>query len=281
MHSKLSTKTILKKWKGWVFIAFLAIPLLNCAAVNEATTYTATLVSGGTHIVGKSTFDIKIIDDTTGRGAENLDVAITPTMTMDSGMVHTTPVYSVSESGNGIYQVVAYYLMPSMGGTWQIHVDVDGSNIAKLDTTVSGMMSDKITLRGVTDKFLQMSMTTNRFYFIFKNNVDVGANSVILFVAARNSLTEHPSIYYGQTLTDENGATWSVNSAGNATTVSVNTLSDGTGTWQILTHLGGGYYSGTGLTLPPTPLAVKLQVNLEVKTLDGTAGGQVYGTLAY
>ncbi|MES0490556.1 MAG: FixH family protein [Leptospirales bacterium] len=262
-----------------VGVALLLLPLLNCAALESS--YTATLVSGGTHIVGKSNFDIKIIDETTGEGAENLTVTVTPTMTMDSGMVHTTPVYSVTDSGSGVYSVEAYYLMPSMAGSWQIHVDVDGSNIAKLDTTVSGAGTDKATLKGVTDKFLQMGMVTNRFYFIFENNIDAAGNSALLFVATRNSLTEHPSLYYGLSLTDENSADWTVNSASNATTVKINTQSDGLGAWQSLTHLGGGYYQGTGLTIPPAPIAVEVQVNTEIKTLDGTGGGQAFGFLPY
>lgn len=263
------------KLKIKVLLAALASTLLiNCADLigepdpNSDTNEDLSIMTGAIHKVGPSAFNIKAEVD--GQPIDNLNLSVTPKMTMDGGMVHTTPLDSITNNNDGTYTVSLYYLMPSMGGSWVIEASAAGANSASIPVTVTGSMMDKVTLNGVADLYDKMGTPTMRPYFVFQNYVtgDTGNKTVSLFLAARDTLMSHPAIDTGLTLTDSSQAAWDV------ADVKLE-LYDNAKQWQPLTNEGGGHFSITGIDVGMT-LHIRLQVsadgvNFEQKTSNGSA----------
>ncbi|MDH5735473.1 MAG: FixH family protein, partial [Gammaproteobacteria bacterium] len=89
--------------------------------LDTTDSYTVEYIPGATDATqGKTTFQIKVTNKTTGAAVTGAAVTINPMMAMLSGMNHSTPVEAVTDDNNdGTYDAVAYYLMPTsdMTGT--------------------------------------------------------------------------------------------------------------------------------------------------------------------
>ncbi len=256
---------------------FLAAAMLNCNILEEAideasqkqtnTGLTFTLGAGGVHIVGPSVFTVVAAES--GAPVPGLNLSVTPKMHMDSGMVHSTPVDSVTDNNDGTYTVTAYYLMPSMGGYWEIEISANNSSAA-IPVTVTGSMMDRAILKGVSDLFLNMGLSSVRNYYIFVDSVAgaAGSRDVSLFVATRENVMFHPAVYNGQTLNDEAGTPWTINGLALE-------IYDASDAWVPLADNGNGHYSAAGVNIGMT-LHIRLKVSAdglayEQKTTDGAA----------
>lgn len=252
-------------------ILFLLPFLANCfAAANntpdEPGLYTITLQSGGTHIVGESTFTLSVVNNEGGANT-GLNFAVEAEMDMGS-MVHTTPIESITDNSDGTYTVKLYYLMPSTD-SWVIKAYVDGTLYATLPVAVTGDMMDKATLYGISDQFKQMMLTTNRPYFIFKKTYTAGTGSgaMSVFLATRKTLMSHPPVVTGLGLVDETDTTWNIG----AVSLEVYDTVNNNGTWQAMTSDGNGTYSITGANLTGMVQHFRLKITkggvVEQKTL--------------
>lgn len=236
---------------------------------------------------GKTTFNLKITNLSTGQAVSGLTVSIMPTMHMLSKN-HASPADSVVDNGDGTYSCTIHYLMAStMNGTsmgyWELAVMIGGmGETAYFYPSVMMSMSGdtvKATLKGQSDKITSMSMTSNRSYYCFNDGVTYGmsGSTFKLFVATMESMMSFPAVYTGVSLNDENGASWSISS------MSVEASTD-TSTWVAATGTGNGYWTVTGLTGLTSGTAgtvyVRVTVNGEQKTTDGNAvsGSNGYAT---
>jgi len=268
-----------------IFTMLIGLAAINCT--QQPVIYEASLVNGGTHIVGKSVFEITITDSTTGEKTPGVNIEVLPWMTM-AAMEHGTPVESVTDLGDGNYRVVAYYLMPTntvTGDTWEIIVKAEGSEIARLPVTVTGSMMDRGLLKGINDKIMMNSMAANRNYFIFTSTTITGS-TVDLYLATRETMSNHPAVFSGQSLLDETSKNWTVGSVQldlctSAFTYDSVTPATSCGGWTTLTDQGDGHFTGnipaasSGGLMPV--FGVRLNVvnatagNNEWKTKDGIA----------
>lgn len=237
---------------------------------------------------GKTTFDLKVTNRSNGQAAPGLSVSLMPVMYM-STKSHATPVDSVVDNGDGTYSCTIHYLMAStMNGTsmgyWELKVMIGGmmDETAYFYPSVMMSMSGdtvKATLKGQNDKITSMSMTSSRSYYCFNEGAiySMSGSTFKLFVATMESMMSFPAAYTGVSLTDENGASWSVSS------MSVEASTDGL-TWVAATETGNGYWTVAGLAGLANGEAgnvyVRVTVNGEQKTTDGNAvsGSNAYAT---
>lgn len=242
----------------------------GCTNVEEVTSYTATVQGNPTHTVGKSVFQVKIADGD-GNGVSGLNPQILPVMDM-GGMVHTTPVDSVTDNGGGLYTAIVYYLMP---GSWDIKIlDSNGAEItAKIPVTVGGTMAQMASISDATDQYDKSGTPTNRPYFIFIEEITgtSGNHTVKIFAAVRQSMMEHPALKNGLTLSPASGPDWTV------TTTAIRLSPDSGTTWLgPFTDNGSGHFSlasVSGLSTGSQSVTFELTVNgatKPTKTLTAT-----------
>lgn len=237
----------------------------GCTNVEEVTSYTATVQGNPTHNVGKSVFQVKIADGD-GNGVSGLNPQILPVMDM-GGMVHATPVDSVTDDGGGLYTAVVYYLMP---GSWEIKI-LDSNSVeiaAKIPVTVGGTMMQMASISDSADQYDKSGTPTNRPYFIFIEEITgtSGNHTVKIFAAVRKSMMEHPALKNGLTLSPASGPDWIVN--GSTTSIDLS-LDSGTTWLGPLTDNGAGHFakgSIAGLAAGSQTLTFKLTVNTTVYT---------------
>lgn len=223
---------------------------------------------------GKTVFNFKITnkaDDTPVTGATPSVYAV---MAMP-GMSHSTPVDSVTEVGGGVYQCTIYYLMASsmngkLAGYWSLDITVNNET-ATFHPDVAMSMGDtsKVNLKDSGDKYASGMMgSAVRYYPVFKDSLTGtdGNYSLALFISTNTSMMDFPALVVGQTLHNESGTAWTVN------TVTVEASLDSGANWTTMTNNGTGHWSVGGLPLATNQQAtvlVRLKVNDVEKTTTG------------
>lgn len=201
-----------------------------------------------------------------------------PMMHMDAGHSHSTPHghdADVSRADQGIYTLPAYYIMASMGGTWDYQVRLTDAGAAEPLTAtfvpnVMAVPGDDVLVSGGSNSSDQwqnmMGMVQPRPYKIWLDEVvdrGDGSHDFGLFVSTQDmAMTgdghgmRFPALAVGGTLHDANGDAVSVSS------VTVRVSSDGGASWQSLADAGHGRYSGavTGLN-GQANIQIELMVN--------------------
>jgi len=246
------------------------------AAVKLAVVqYTSTMQGNPTHSVGKTTFQIKVTDNT-GAGVAGLNPKIIPEMDMGS-MVHTTPVDSVTDNGGGLYTAVVYYLMSSDGGYWYVKT-MNNTAMSEIGTriamTVGGSATARVSVSNSADQYSNMMTATNRPYFVFVDAISgsAGNHTINVFAATRKSMMDHPALANGLTLTPAMGADWTVIGA----TTSIRLSIDGGTSWVgTLTDNGTGHYAIGGVAGLTAGSGKSLTFEI---TVNGTVRGT--GTLS-
>jgi len=243
-------------------------------------------------IAGKSQFQIKLAkrDNTPATG---LALKIKPTMHMDSGMNHSTPVDLVSESTTtpGTYNCTAYYLMASgLGmGFWDLKVDITNGTSTESAMffppvgMAMGTTTGRTTLKGVNDMILSSptgTATEKRTYYLFNDGLTSSMNKYTfkLFLATKESMMSYPAVATGTSLKNEQNTSWVVNP------ITVDASTDKT-TWFPATEgTVAGHWSIanlTGLSSGQTgTIYVRMSVNNEVKSTNGMATSST-GTNGY
>lgn len=227
---------------------------------------------------GKNIFEFSVSDLTTGDPISGLNISVMPMMTMASGMMHDSPVSTVTDNGNGNYQATVYYLMPSSMmngdpmGDWDLRVMIGGMNgeTASFAPDVMMAMGDsvKAVLLGQTDS--DMVMTQNRKYFLFKESLTgmTGNHTFSLFLATRESMMSHVAVYQDAVLNQGTANELTV------TSISVEVSTDGVN-WELATGTGDGYFTVSGLAGLTNDsqgsIYTRLTVNGEQKTMNGSA----------
>ncbi|HRP69464.1 MAG TPA: FixH family protein [Turneriella sp.] len=236
------------------------------------TTYTATLMSGSTQVVGKNVVQIKITGND-GVGVSHLDPTIEAEMDMGT-MKHTTPVASVTDNGGGVYTAEVYYIMATSGSMhWTLKVlDKSGFEIAdRIPVTVNGMMTARVSVSSASDQFNNMGTATNRPYFVFIDTVTgtAGSHTIKIFAATRKSMMMHPALVTGLTLANASSTNW------NVTSIGIELSIDSGATWITTpTNDGGGKFSFTSVAGLSTAASQDLMFKV---TVNGNTIGQ--GTL--
>ncbi len=283
------------------FIGVVSLMLLTSCGSSDDTT-TAVSSPASTYLVeyisgmmaaseGKTEFMIRVMKRSDGSlvtGLTSTGLSLHPTMYMNSGKSHATPVDSIHNNGDGTYSCTVYYLMasemmmmgmPASSGHWELQVKI-GTETATFYPFVAMAMSDNTprgTLKGQSDIISTMTGTEKRAYYLFRDGLATGGTGTWtfdVFIAAKESMTNYPPVSGGTILTSPTG-TWSVDT----TLLSASTdLS----TWMTGTDKGDGHWSIenlSGLTSGVTgTVYVSFTVNGEVKTTDGLASS---GTNTY
>jgi hypothetical protein len=181
-------------------------------AANLKVTYTPPMMN----IHGKNTFTLTITD-TAGNPVPGLiggtDLKVMPMMYMADRM-HATPVGDIVETDpgvSGIYNVTAYYLMPSRMmdgttmGTWDLKVMAGMKTVHFYPNISMAMMNNtaKVALKGVNDEAIMMGLPSPRPYHIFRdgNPVVNGANyDFNLFITPMETMMSFPPLVDQMTL---------------------------------------------------------------------------------
>ncbi len=229
---------------------------------------------------GRSVFSLSVAD-ASGTPVAGLNLSVVPWMFMDAH-THTTPVDAVVDNGDGTYTCTVYYLMASsmangmMMGYWELRVGI-GDDTAYFYPTVAMAMGDtkKVTLKDADDKIAGMmgDPPTVRNYYIFNEGLtgSTGSHTLKLFIATRQSMTNHPAVFVGAEFADENGAAWTVD------TMTVEVSTNGGLTWLPLSDEGAGHWSVSGLTDLTSGddalFEVRMSINGAAKTTDGMDSG--------
>ncbi len=255
------------------------------------------LDDGAAPTEGKSSFRLKI-SDADGNASPGLAVSLMPMMYM-SGMAHSTPVADVVDNGDGTYEATVYYLMASSMmngmsmGYWKLDIMVGGEKATFYPNVMMAMGdSVKATLKGgQTDMIAAMDMSGGmdmghdmggmavseepRSYYIFKDALMAmsGSYTLKLFIAAKESMMSYSPVYVGASLAS-GGALAGLE----VLSMNVEVSTDGGNTWTPATAEGTtGIWTATGLTGladgEQAEIQVRLTVNGERKTSDGTASG--------
>lgn len=229
---------------------------------------------------GKTAFQLSIAKASDNSPVSGLTPTLAFVMHMENGMNHATPADTVSESTMpGLYNCTAYYLMASGAdmGTWDMEVTAGGEKSMFHPEVGMAMGNTALAqLKGVNDKILNSGTVGNRSYLLFNDgfmSAGMGKYTLKLFLATKESMMNMPAIGMGSTLKDEQGTSWDIN------TIMVEASTDQT-TWIAATEGTTGHWSVEGLTGLTTGQAgiiyVRVTVNGEVKTSDGTATGIAY-----
>ncbi len=227
---------------------------------------------------GRSTFQLHITHRNTGADVTGLTPVLVPMMHMAT-MTHSTPLpaIAVTEDANGLYTVDIYYLMASqmMDGTsmgyWDLQFTVGGEEAHFYPAVVMSMGDTVRTrLKGQTDVIKDMEGNdVGRDYFIFKEGLTgTGPYTFTLFIAARESMMSFPALVNNTQLMSGMGGT-----PLDITSIDVDVLING-GSVTVNSNGDGSWNADLTLTDDvANQVEVKLSVNGERKTSDGTSGG--------
>ncbi len=236
--------------------------------------------------VGKNTFFLRISKRSDGSAASGEAIALMPVMNMVGGMKHATPVGDCSEMATaGDYRCSIYYVMASemngvTMGDWALTILIGGNQGESVTFHPSVMMAmgdtAMVKLKGVSDQIPGMPglPAEQRTYYLFNDGIPA-SDSFSLFIAARESMMSFPALQVLQTLNAATAYELTVD------TVMVELSTDGGTSWDALSDNGSGHWSITGLSLTagqPNDLRVRLTVNGETKTTDGSVMGATYQT---
>ncbi len=236
---------------------------------------------------GMTTFNIVITDLSDGSPATGLAVSLMPMMHMAT-MGHSSPVGAVVEDSAhpGTYKCAVYYLMADeMSGTstgyWDLKVLIGGmmgetaTFFPRVGMTM-GTTTVRATLKGQSDTIAGMMGPEKRSYYIFYKGVTT--TSFSFFIAAKESMMSFPAVSKGTVLHDASGAAWTVDP------IAVSVSTDGT-TWVKATDREKGNWTVSGLSGLSSgqtgTIFVKVIVNGEKKTIDGTSTGGANGYAAF
>jgi hypothetical protein len=203
-------------------------------------------------------------------------------------MGHSSPVGKVVENSAhpGTYKCAVYYLMASeMDGTsmgyWDLRVLIGGmmGETATFFPRV-GMPMDTTTVRallkGQSDTIAGMMGPEKRSYYIFYKKATT--TSFSFFLAAKESMMSFPAVSKGTVLHNAAGTAWKVNP------IAVSVSTNGT-TWVKATDRGKGNWTVSGLSDLSSGITstifVKVIINGEKKTIDGTSAGGTNGYAAF
>jgi hypothetical protein len=248
-------------------------------AANLKVTYTPPMMN----VHGKNVFTLTITD-TSGTPVTGLTAAelkVMPMMYM-ADRTHATPMGGITELGNGVYEVTAYYLMPSRMmdgttmGTWDLKVMANMKTVHFYPNINMAMMTNtvRVQLKGVNDTIINMDgLEVPRPYNLFRDNlVQQGSGTDYdfdIFIAPMENMMSFPALIDGMTLTsgmdgtpydvtgitaeasDDDGASWTAGTPG---------VTDGV--WS---------FSTLQLSSGTNTIKVRLTVSSEVKTTDGLA----------
>lgn len=248
-------------------------------------------------VQGKTMFKIRLTNRVGGAAATGKAVTLRPYMYM-STKSHSTPMESVVESSTpGEYDCTVYYVMSTAMagvsmGIWELKVTVDGESV-KFFPTVAMPMGGTTTLAKLTgvidrsdpskpvdtDSIMGMAGKETRTWFLFNDGLSgsAGNNTFKLFLATKemaNSMLTFPAVKINDTLFNEAGTSWPVNTI--VVEVSTDKLN-----WTPATATGNGHWSVSGLTGLAAgtqgSIYVKLTVNGLQKTTDGNLAGASNG----
>jgi hypothetical protein len=171
-------------------------------------------------------------------------------------------------------------------GYWELKATVDGESAYFYPSVgmTMGSATARTTLKGITDTYPGMMGATKRNYYLFADGLSnaSGCYTLKLFIAATDDAMamSYPAVSLGTSLHDASNAAWPVAtltveaSTDNGTTWSTATQGSGTGHWTIA--------GLTGLTAGTTgTIKVRLTVNGEQKTTDGTVAGATNGVASF
>ncbi len=239
---------------------------------------------------GKNVFKLTILD-TSGGGAATpvtdlvpgTELTVMPMMYM-ADRIHATPMGSITELGNGEYEVTAYYLMPSRMpsetmGTWDLKVMVNMKSVHFYPNIDMAPMINtaRVQLKGIADTIFNMDgLEVPRPYNLFRDNLaQNGMGSTYdfdVYIAPMETMMSFPALVDGMILTSGMGGT-----DYNVSGITVEASIDGGTTWDTgTTGVTAGVWSFTALNLDDTPgftneIRVKLTVSGETKTDGGLA----------
>ena len=258
------------------------------SVANLEVTYTPPMMN----VHGKNVFTLTVAN-TSGGGATPVtglvpgtDIKVMPMMYM-ADRIHSTPMGGIREvdavNQPGVYEVTAYYLMPSRMmdgttmGTWDLKVMVNMQSVHFYPNIAMAMMNNtaRVQLKGVDDKIINMDgLPVPRNYNIFRDNFEQrGGNTYDfdVFIAPMENMMSFPALVDPMTLTSGMGGT-PYDVSGVVVEASVNG-----GAYAAGTDNGNGTWAFDALTgFNTTPgfnnlVRVKLKDSIEVKTSDGLA----------
>jgi len=212
---------------------------------SPAGTYQVEYIPGMTETVGKSTFQLRVINRSNSAIASGLTgtpgISAIPFM-VSLTMNHSAPADVVTESSTpGTYDCTAYYLMT---GDWELQVNI-GTETVTFHPVVGGGMGMTPKLKGQSDDIITKSTgTETRTYYLFKDDM-TATDSASLFISAQgNNKMTFSSVFSGATLTNE------ANTPRTISTVVVEATTDpaNVSSWATGTNTGGGHW-----TVPITP----------------------------
>ncbi len=233
---------------------------------------------------GKTTFQLRITNQSDGSPATGLNPSLTLTMHMTNGHSHATPIDSITESGTaGVYDCTVYYLMasgPAMG-TWEMNVTVNGETTTFYPDVAMAMGSDNFssTLYGADDVVSGMSGTSYNKHYIFRDGMaSASMGTINLYIShSENMMTGFTALSNGSVLCAPTGT---------ITSMIVSASTDSTFSSGVVTGIDHayGHWSLSGLTdlvsAQTTTVYVKLNVNGQDKTTNGepASGTNAYAT---
>ena len=259
------------------------------SVANLEITYTPPMMN----VHGKNVFTLTVVN-TSGGGATPVtglapgtDIQVMPMMYM-ADRIHSTPMGGIREvdavNQPGVYEVTAYYLMPSRMmdgttmGTWDLKVMVNAQSVHFYPNIAMAMMTNtaRVQLKGVSDTIIDMNgLEVPRNYNIFRDGLaqqGMGATyDFDVFIAPMENMMSFPALLDPMTLTSGMGGT-PYDVSGVVVEASVNGgayasgTDNGDGTWSFSALSGFNTTSGFN-----NLVRVKLKDDTEVKTSDGLA----------
>ncbi len=245
---------------------------------------------------GKTNFILNISDHD-GNAVPDLNISLMPMMYMN-GMEHSTPIADVINNADGTYDATIYYLMASSMmngmsmGYWKLDIMIGdmGGETATFYPDIMMAMGDsvKATLKGSQldmignaemggmDMDGMTMFPENRSYYLFKEDLmpmtaaEITTYTLKFFIAANENMMSYKPVFEGARLSVGTPDVLDISSA------TLEISADRGATWHAGVDNGNGLWTVMGLPLTAdmqSELQVRLTINGEIKTTDGTADG--------
>lgn len=248
---------------------------------NETQTFKLTEPAMMAH-EGKSTYQLNV-QDNNGNPLSSVTPMMMPMMDMASGDQHAAPHTGCTETDSeGNADCTVYFLMPSMMndqkmGDWNLSFSLPESEEKAISFPTTVMMAmngpAKVKMSSAEDKIASMTMAMPmamtmdesmpagepRPYYIFNNGLSEDNSSIELFVAAKESMMNFPTLIDGLVLNEGSNFELTVDS------INVQVSTDNS-IWETATSDGKGLWTANGLSGYSNTVYVKLSVNDIVKT---------------
>ncbi len=225
---------------------------------------------------GKSVYQLNV-QDNNGNPLSSVTPMMMPMMDMASGDQHAAPHTGCTETDSaGNADCTVYFLMPSMMndnkmGDWNLSFSLPESEeeAVSFPTTVMMAMNGpvKVKMISANDKIASMTMAMDdsmpagdsRPYYVFNNGLSEDNSSIELFVAAKESMMNFPTLIEGLVLNEDSDFELTISS------IEIQVSTDNV-TWETATSAGKGLWTANGLSNYSNTVYVKLFVNDVVKT---------------